>query len=542
MKHFLRYSFVALLAMFVGQMFAQEVTLDFTIETSEGSKESVWGFPASSKNKTVEEKSFTYNGITVKVAGSEGQGYYWHDKDHYLLFGKEGAYVMLPAFNFDVASIEIEGNSSASGNTKQNIFVGETAVSTETTGAQGTNTYAIAEAYQAAGTIYTIKVTSNHNDQIRTIKIYKKGDAPQPPTPEIQEINVAKALEIIAALEDGKTTADAYKVTGYVVGDPDFQRKTDGSLYGNVNFEMADDQGGTSTLTVFRAKDFENANFTEETINRFKAGDQVVVQGKLQKYVKNEVVTPELTSGYLISVTTGPVSSDTWTVAGTLPLVNKEWDPSDTSADMTSTDGVNFTYVKEDIVLEAGTNYEFKVVKNHTWDEAYPSSNYVVTVIETAKYKATIKFNATTKEISCETEKTGSAGPVTHTYSVIGTLVGDWDTDTEMTKDSDGLFKAVFENVAKGNYKFKVRADKSWSISYPAQDYQLTVDQDGSLVTVTFDEETKAVNATVSAGTGISTAKIVDLRSAQYFNIAGQKVTSSYKGLVIVNGKKMIQK
>jgi hypothetical protein len=541
MKHFLRYSFVALLAMFVGQMFAQEVTLDFTIETSEGSKESVWGFPASSKNKTVEEKSFTYNGITVKVAGSEGQGYYWHDKDHYLLFGKEGAYVMLPAFNFDVASIEVEGNSSASGNTKQNIFVGETAVSTETTGAQGTNTYAIAEAYQAAGTIYTIKVTSNHNDQIRTIKIYKKGDAPQPPTPEIQEINVAKALEIIAALEDGKTTADAYKVTGYVVGDPDFQRKTDGSLYGNVNFEMADNQGGTSTLTVFRAKDFENANFTEETINRFKAGDLVVVQGKLQKYVKNEVVTPELTNGYLISVTT-PISSDTWTVAGTLPLVNKEWNPSDTSADMTSTDGVNFTYVKEDIVLEAGTNYEFKVVKNHTWDEAYPSSNYVVTVIETAKYKATIKFNATTKEISCETEKTGSAGPVTHTYSVIGTLVGDWDTDTEMTKDNDGLFKAVFENIAKGSYKFKVRADKSWSISYPAQDYQLTVDQDGSLVTVTFDEETKAVNATVSAGTGISTAKIVDLRSAQYFNIAGQKVTSSYKGLVIVNGKKIIQK
>ena len=541
MKQLLRYSFVALLAMFVGQMFAQEVTLDFTLETSEGSKESVWGFPASSKNKTVEEKSFTYNGITVKVAGSEGQGYYWHDKDHYLLFGKEGAYVMLPAFNFDVASIEIEGNSSASGNTKQNIFVGETAVSTETTGAQGTNTYAIAEAYQAAGTIYTIKVTSNHNDQIRTIKIYKKGDAPQPPTPEIQEINVAKALEIIAALEDGKTTADAYKVTGYVVGDPDFQRKTDGSLYGNVNFEMADDQGGTSTLTVFRAKDFENANFTEETINRFKAGDQVVVQGKLQKYVKNEVVTPELTNGYLISVTT-PTSSDTWTVAGTLPLVNKEWNPSDTSADMTSTDGVNFTYVKEDIVLEAGTNYEFKVVKNHAWGEEYPSSNYVVTVIETAKYKATIKFNATTKEISCETEKTGSAGPVTHTYSVIGTLVGDWDTDTEMTKDNDGLFKAVFENIAKGSYKFKVRADKSWSISYPAQDYQLTVDQDGSLVTVTFDEETKAVNATVSAGTGISTAKIVDLRSAQYFNIAGQKVTSSYKGLVIVNGKKMIQK
>ena len=302
MKQILRYSFIALLAMVCGNVFAQEVTFDFTLETSEGSKESVWGFPASSKNKTVEEKSFTYNGLTVKVAGSEGQGYYWHDKDHYLLFGKEGAYVTLPAFDFEVARIDVEGNSGASANTKQNIFVGETAVSTETVGAQETNSYAIAEGSQAAGTIYTIKVTSNHNDQIKTIKVYKKGDAPQPPTPEIQEINVTKALEIIAGLEDGKTTADAYKVTGYVVGDPDFQRKTDGSLYGNVNFTMADEQNGTSLLTAFRCKDLDNANFTEETITRFKNGDQVVVQGKLQKYVKDGNMTPEISNCYLISV------------------------------------------------------------------------------------------------------------------------------------------------------------------------------------------------------------------------------------------------
>ena len=69
-----------------------------------------------------------------------------------------------------------------------------------------------------------------------------------------------------------------------------------------MNFAIADEAGGTTTLTIYRAKDLENANFTEETINRFKEGDEVVLQGKLQKYVKNEVVTPELTSGYLVSV------------------------------------------------------------------------------------------------------------------------------------------------------------------------------------------------------------------------------------------------
>ena len=65
---------------------------------------------------------------------------------------------------------------------------------------------------------------------------------------------------------------------------------------------MADEKNGTTTLTVFRAKDFGNENFTEETITRLKDGDEVVLKGKLQKYVKNDVVTPELVYGFLRSV------------------------------------------------------------------------------------------------------------------------------------------------------------------------------------------------------------------------------------------------
>ena len=121
--------------------------------------------------------------------------------------------------------------------------------------------------------------------------------------PEVEEITVAKALEIIAALEDGKKTDVEYKVKGFVVGDPDFQRKADETLYGNVNLNMADEKDGTTTLTVFRAKSYDNEAFTEETISLIKAGDEVVFQGKLQKYVKNDTMTPELVSGWLISVT-----------------------------------------------------------------------------------------------------------------------------------------------------------------------------------------------------------------------------------------------
>ena len=317
---------------------------------------------------------------------------------------------------------------------------------------------------------------------------------------QLEEINVAKAVEIVNALENGKTTEDVYQVKGIIVGAPDFQRDKDNKLYGNVNFTMSDGDGSTALLTVFRAKDLENVNFTEETINRIKAGDKVVVQGKLQKYVKDEVVTPELTSGYLISVNAGETTADTWTVAGTLPLTDKEWDPTDTNADMLPNgngEGVS-SYERNNIVLEKGTNYEFKVCKNHSWDEAYPSSNYVITVQETAKYHVKIFFNTTTHEITYEINKTGEAGTVEHTYSVIGTLVGGWDTDVDMTKGENGLFKAEIENVAAGPYEFKVRADKAWSISYPSNNYTLTVEKDGSNVTVTFNEETKEVKAIVS--------------------------------------------
>jgi hypothetical protein len=513
MNKFLRYSFVALLAMVVGNVMAQDVTLDFTLETEEGSKQSVWGFPASSKNKQVEEQSFTYNGYTVKVAGSEGNGYYWHDKDHYLLFGKQGAYVTLPAFDFDVQRIEVVGTSGASTGVKQNIFVGDEAICTETTGAKNvTNSYDIPEGKQAAGTIYTIKVTSSHNDQISKIYIYKKGatviDEPEfsvpagtytepqtvamtcategakilytipagqdpeyiddenvtgvwydgtpleitrtttikamavkdgktsnivtatytistisgqgtlenpytvadaitvtsqlekgqkseqdyyikgkiseikytfsaqygtatffisddgntenqfqiygayylenkawvegntqiavgddviiygkvmnyngtletsnkeayiyslngvtknesgeepEPQPENQDINVAKALEVINALENGATTSVEYKVTGYVVTVTEISTK-----YGNATFTIADQANGTDVLTIFRAKDANGNNITNE--NLLKAGDLVVVQGKLQKYVKNDNITPELTGGKILTV------------------------------------------------------------------------------------------------------------------------------------------------------------------------------------------------------------------------------------------------
>ena len=235
-----------------------------------------------------------------------------------------------------------------------------------------------------------------------------------------------------------------------------------------------------------------------------------------------------------------PAISATWTVAGN--FVGSSWDPSDTNNDMTSEDGTTYTLVKEGVTLEAGTSYQFKVVKNHDWTEAYPGDNYTFTVEETGIYTVTITFNTDTKEVSHNAVKTGDAGPVEHTYSVIGTINGNWDTDTDMTKGDDGLFTTTFTDVMAGTYKFKVRVDHDWAISYPNSDYEFTVDNDGSTVTITFNEDTKEVIATVSTNTGIETVKTINMNSAVRYNLAGQKVDTAYKGVVIENGRKFVVK
>lgn len=132
-----------------------EVTYDFTS-----------GWSVSNGSLTNGTITFTGSGTNFKVNDS---GYFY--------MGKSGAYINFPTYDFDVEKIEVVGNSGASASTKMNIFVGNTAVSTETTGSTGTNSYEINTSYQGSGTQYTLKVTSAHNAQITQIKIYKKGSA-----------------------------------------------------------------------------------------------------------------------------------------------------------------------------------------------------------------------------------------------------------------------------------------------------------------------------------------------------------------------------
>ena len=591
MNKFLRYSFVALLAMIGLNISAQEVTLDFTITdpADETGKTSAWGFPASSANKTVDEKPFTYDGWTVKVAGSTGEGYYWHDKDHYLLFGKQGAYLTLPAFNFDVERIDIEGNSAASAGTKQNIFVGDEAVSTETTGAQGTNYFTIAEGKQAAGTIYTIKVTSKHNNQIKTIKIWKKGAGTKQaadiswsspsatvtigaddnifPTlnnpnnltvsytsskEEVATVDangavtlvaagsakisavfegndtyeastvsynltvkeaidpnakgqvnnpytVAEALEVINALENGATTADKFYVKGFVVGTPDIQKKEDGTFYGNANFTIADTKGGTDLLTCYRLKGIDNANIESE--DYIKEDDELVVMGQLQKYVKNEVVTPEVKSGHIVSIKSEVViptpevegtkiAEFDYTTAEAYPFFRLD-PPATASYDVTG----GALVINNTVALEEWWNLQPFVLD---WFNVKEGANYNIAIYMEATDEVTYNINFGTW---------GSSMPL---YGIKAPAARGWSVCT--------IENATFATSGNdAHILFQCGAFVGTVKIYKVELYEVE-------------------------GTGINNVNAAKAENAVRYNLAGQKVSNDYKGVVIENGKKVVVK
>lgn len=171
----LRLFMTALLCAVLGTAWGQDVTLDFT--------ENNWGLPEGSSNKATTAANFSNGTYTITLEATTG--YYYNTG--YLMLGKNGSSLTLPAFNFAVGTIEVVGNSggNASTNTVENIFVGENAVSDQQVGSASTNTFAIAADYQAAGNIYTLKILSNHNAQITQIKIYKAGGQTVKPTPNM---------------------------------------------------------------------------------------------------------------------------------------------------------------------------------------------------------------------------------------------------------------------------------------------------------------------------------------------------------------------
>lgn len=100
---------------------------------------------------------------------------------------------------------------------------------------------------------------------------------------------VTEALAIINSMENGATSDWEYYVSGIV------STASTSLSSGTLTYSISADGQTTNELTVYRGKGLNNEAF--EAATDIQVNDIVTVCGKLQKYVKNSVVTPEIASG-----------------------------------------------------------------------------------------------------------------------------------------------------------------------------------------------------------------------------------------------------
>jgi len=250
------------------------VTLDFTSNTD-------WKLPTTKVADGTENSYTNDDGYTIKLGGGTSGAGYGYNSSGYLIMGKSGCYMTLPAFSFAVTKIVVTGRSGASGSVKQNIFVGETSVSTETTGATGTNTYKINSSYQAAGNIYTLKVTSAHNTQITQIDIYK--EASTNPAIVASDVNIA---------DDATSGAITYSINNAVDGASLTAAKKSGDWISGVTVD-AENSKVTFTATVNESSEAREGVITLTYGSNLATKDVTITQAAATVKYTVTIETPE---------------------------------------------------------------------------------------------------------------------------------------------------------------------------------------------------------------------------------------------------------
>jgi hypothetical protein len=144
-----------------------------------------------------------------------------------------------------------------------------------------------------------------------------------------------------------------------------------------------------------------------------------------------------------------------------------------------------------------------------------PASNVTIALNITKLYTITTVFDSNkgdVRGISFDSEKSPIYKGAGKNVKFTVTAMQGFEVNSVTAADADS--NPITVNVA---------ADKSYyEFEMPAKDVIIT--------------------ATFATATGISAVAAAKAENAVRYNVAGQMVTSSYKGLVIVNGKKMIQK
>lgn len=449
----LRFTLMAVMMLICGAISAQEVTLDFT-------DNSKWKLPTK---KTTETKEFTNGEYTIKLTingtGDKiGYNFSSYKDSHFLILGKKDATLTFPKFDFAVSKIVIEGSANGSASTKQNIFVGDKAVSTETVGVKTANTYEIDPSYQAAGTQYVLKVLSNHNTQISKILIYKQSGAVKENPAlafSVDKVNHEVGTDFTAPTFSKKTTA-AVKFS------------SDNEAVATVNAEGVIALGTEEGKAVITAEAAEN--------DKYAAGKATCTVYVWHYVTYKKATAIESGKKYLI------VAQRDGNTYYAMP--QKE----------TANYGYLYTQMKE------GTLDELKIESSY-------DDNFVFAEFEDG-YSIQDCFG---RYLYMDGE---------HAAFQLGTEPVAWEVEASDNGTFSLTNNGKFIQFGEGTFK-----------SFGAY----ATMQDNTVLPMLFKM--------VEGATGINNIQTTTaVKNNVMYNIAGQRVNKDYKGLVIMNGKKMMVK
>jgi hypothetical protein len=260
---------------------------------------------------------------------------------------------------------------------------------------------------------YIVSINGKGDDTTPTEETIGTKDAP---------ITVAKALEEINKLENGKSSSSEAYVKGKISKVERFNDQ-----YKSITYYISDDGTETNQLQVYSGKGLNGADFT--AITDLSVGQEVIILGKLKKYVKDDKVTPEMDQSSKIISLDGEGGTPTPTPTGDNLLTNGDfetwdgglptnWKTASSAGNATltqSTDKHNGTYAVKiagatsnkrmaykETVYKAGT-YTLKFfAKAATADGGSVTAGYVPVTegqsINAADYKSGDKIDLTNTE------------------------------------------------------------------------------------------------------------------------------------------------
>ncbi len=136
----------------------------------------------------------------------------------------------------------------------------------------------------------SVTLSASAQCRILNIVVTTEGEGADAGKIDTLKVSVAEALKAIEALKDGAVAVNYYILSGKV---SDLDLSVDN---GNATFTLTDETG---SITIFRARNLENAKFT--SADELANGDEVKVFGQLQRYLAKDATayTAELVNGYL---------------------------------------------------------------------------------------------------------------------------------------------------------------------------------------------------------------------------------------------------